>query len=87
MSDRGATTSNPSHQHGETPEPTGDSTHRLALRAKDAAPMLGISERHLWSLTNRGLIPHLRLGKAVIYPVAGLERWLAEEARKENGRL
>jgi len=60
--------------------PAGDPP-RLALRPKDAARALGIGERLLWSLTNRGEIPHLRLGKAILYPVAELERWLAEQTR------
>ena len=55
---------------------------RLALRPKEAAKALGIGERLLWSMTNQGAIPHLRLGKAILYPVAELERWLAERVAK-----
>lgn len=58
-----------------TPDP-------LALRPREAAKALGIGQRLLWSLTNQGLIPHLRLGRAVVYPVAELERWLAENTNK-----
>jgi excisionase family DNA binding protein len=57
-------------------------TPLLALRPKDAARVLGIGERKLWELTNRRMIPHLRLGKAIVYPIADLERWLAEQAAK-----
>lgn len=60
---------------------SADSPPRLALRPRDAARALGIGERLLWELTNRGEIPHLRLNRAVLYPVAELERWLAEQAR------
>jgi excisionase family DNA binding protein len=56
-----------------------DETPRLALRPKEAAKALGIGERLLWSLTNRGEIPHVWLGKAILYPVAELERWLSEQ--------
>lgn len=68
---------------------SSDSTHpercilaqtRLALRPKEAARALGIGERLLWSLTNQGRIPHVRLGKAIVYPVGELDRWLAERA-------
>ncbi len=52
----------------------------LAYRPRDAAKALGISERTLWGKTKAGLIPHLRVGRAVLYPVAVLERWLAEQA-------
>jgi hypothetical protein len=53
---------------------------RLALRPKDAAKALGIGERLLWEKTDGGDIPHLRIGAAVLYPVAVLERWLAAQA-------
>lgn len=53
---------------------------RLSLRAREAAEALGISERLLWSLTNQGVVPHVRLGRAVLYPVDLLRDWLAERA-------
>jgi predicted DNA-binding transcriptional regulator AlpA len=53
----------------------------LALRRRDAARMLGLSERALWSLTNRGDVPHVRLGKSIRYPVAALRDWLAKRTR------
>lgn len=52
----------------------------LALRARKAAEMLGISERHLWQLTKDGLIPHKRVGsggrQTVLYPTESLQAWL-----------
>lgn len=56
----------------------------LALRPKDAAKVLGISPRLLWSLTNRGEIPHVRLGRAVLYPVDELRRWLSEQSTQSR---
>lgn len=53
---------------------------RLSLRPREAAKRLGIGERSLWKLTSEGKVPHLRLGRAVLYPVAALEAWLAEQA-------
>ena len=50
----------------------------LALRPKQAAKAIGISERLLWSKTNAGEIPHARIGRAVIYPVDLLREYLAE---------
>lgn len=71
------------------PDPTcpklpsnNDAPPRLALRPKDAALALGIGERLLWSKTNAGEIPHLRIGRAIIYPIDVLRAWLAE---KTNG--
>ena len=56
----------------------------LALRPKQAARMLGIGERLLWSKTNAGEIPHARIGRAVVYPVDALRAWLNHQA--EGGR-
>lgn len=54
----------------------------LALRAPEAARALGLSERQLWTLTNSGEIPSVRLGKCIVYPVDLLREWLTEQGRK-----
>jgi Helix-turn-helix domain len=54
----------------------------LALRPRDAAKALGIGQRKLWQLTQpRGPIPCVRVGACVLYPVALLQAWLAEQAK------
>ncbi|MHC5109686.1 MAG: helix-turn-helix domain-containing protein [Planctomycetota bacterium] len=58
----------------------------LALRPKDAACALGIGERLLWQKANRGEIPHVRIGRAVLYPVHLLEDWLATQAKMEKSQ-
>ncbi len=56
---------------------------RLALRIAELAKSIGTSQRLLWELTKRGVIPHVRLGeKVIVYPVVELEHWLGEQARK-----
>jgi len=55
-------------------------TPHLAMRMREAAKALGISERLLWEWTDRGQIPHVRIGKAILYPVDVLRRWLDERA-------
>ena len=40
----------------------------LSMRPREAAKALGISERLLWEWTDRGVVPHIRLGKAILYP-------------------
>ena len=57
---------------------------RLALRPKEAARALGISARLLWSMTNRGEIPCVRIGRCVTYPVAMLKNWLNEQANNSK---
>ncbi len=54
----------------------------LALRAPEAAQALGISERSLRSLTKSGVIPHVRLGHSVVWPVELLNQFLREQAQR-----
>ena len=69
----------------QRPTSTAD---RLALRPKEAAQALGIGERKLWEITadQTSGIPHLRFGKAVVYPVRELADWLAKQAAKGAGQ-
>lgn len=54
----------------------------LALRAPEAAQALGISERSLRMLTKSGLIPYVRLGHAVVWPVDLLRETLQLRATR-----
>ncbi|MGB0714684.1 MAG: helix-turn-helix domain-containing protein [Phycisphaerae bacterium] len=51
----------------------------LALRPKEAAQALGISDRLLWTKTNCGEIPHIKIGRATLYPVDALRHWLDKQ--------
>ena len=54
----------------------------LALKPREAAASLGISERSLWSLTHpRGPIRPRRLRRMVLYPVSELQRFLTTDER------
>ncbi len=53
----------------------------LAMRLREAAKALGISERLLWEWTDKGVVPHVRLGKAILYPVDSLRDWLRRQAQ------
>lgn len=48
----------------------------LAVTAREAASALKISPRHLWELTHRGEILHVRNGRRIYYRVCDLEAWL-----------
>ena len=77
-------TSNPSEARPATPG-TAKGTPAvplLGLRPREAAAAMGLSERLLWSMTNRGEIPHLHIGRAIIYPVDLLREWMREQAEK-----
>ena len=46
---------------------TGREDLPLLISAVQAAKELGISPRSLWTLTQAGTIPHVRLGRRVMY--------------------
>jgi excisionase family DNA binding protein len=61
-----------------------DLSSRLALRPKEAAQALGVSERTLRQILPE--LPHVRVGGAVLLPVEGLRAWLQDEAKAEKAR-
>ena len=52
-------------------------TDKLLLTAREAARMLSVSERTLWTLTHEGAIPAVRIGRRVLYSPADLEHFIA----------
>ena len=59
------------------------STPCLVLNTEQAARLLGISTRHLWSLTNQKLVPSLRMGKCVRYSFDLLRTFVVEQSQKK----
>ena len=60
-------------------------SERLALPAADVAKLLGISERHLWSLNSSGRLPKpVRFGRSVRWNVEELRAWLAAGAPERS---
>jgi len=56
----------------------------LALRAREAAKLLNICQKTLWFWTKSGIVPHVRVGRAVLYPVDQLQEWLREQAVRQQ---
>ena len=52
---------------------------RLLLRPAEAAEALAVSPRKLWELTNRGVIPSVRIDRCVRYDLGDLRRWINEQ--------
>jgi predicted DNA-binding transcriptional regulator AlpA len=48
----------------------------LLLSEPEAARMLSISARKLWSLRKSGAVPAMKIGGAVRYPRDGLAEWV-----------
>ena len=67
-----------------TPGPP-DLARRIALRPKEAAEALGISERTLRALLPE--LPVVRRGGIVLIPVQALQTWLLEQAQIEGDRV
>lgn len=53
---------------------------RLLLSVKDAAASLSIGRNLCYELIAQGHIPHVRLGRRILVPRAGLETWIARES-------
>ena len=60
-------------------------TANLALRPREAAKALGISERTLWAWTHDGDLPHVRIGRMTLYPVDALRDWLRRRVEVAQG--
>ncbi len=64
----------------------------LLLKPNEAAAALAISPRLLWSLTQSGDVPCVRIGRAVRYDPRDLTVWidrqkgLGEATRSERGK-
>ena len=71
-----------SMQFGSRPPEIGDQP--LLLPPKEAAARLRISERTLWTLTDRGEIRCIRIGAAKRYPMIELELFVARLLLEQN---
>jgi excisionase family DNA binding protein len=54
----------------------------LLLTAREAARLLSISPRTLWTLTNRGELPAVRIGRAIRYDPVDLRHWIERQKQK-----
>lgn len=67
------------------PDESVPAVDRIALRPREAAESLGMSEKTLWSLTSpRGGLPCVRVGTRVLYFRHQLERWADEQAAQQD---
>jgi excisionase family DNA binding protein len=66
-----------------TGDEVGSTPDALLWKAPEAAQALGISERSLWTLTQQGVIPHVKIGRSVRYAPGDLRAWI--ESQKCSG--
>ena len=57
---------------------------RLLIKPSEAAALLSVSERTLWTLSNKCGLPCVRIGRSVRYAPRDLEVWV--ERHKSAGR-
>ena len=53
----------------------------LALRLKDAAKALNVSDRTLWGWADAKLIPCIRINGTVLFSVDALRTWCIEQSK------
>ena len=66
------------------PDSTAPDQPVLLLTLRDAAAALAVSERTLWQLAHDGVIPTVRIGRALRVDSADLSRFIAHQ--KQGGR-
>lgn len=53
----------------------------LSVGMRDAARVIGISERRLAQLVAAGEVPHVRIDRRIVFRVATIDAWLAARER------
>lgn len=52
---------------------------RETIEAKEAAAILGVSEWTVYDLARRRIIPHVRVGRRVLFRKSGILTWLEQQ--------
>ncbi len=50
----------------------------MLVSVRDAAKLLAVCEKSLWSLTNRGELPSVKIGRSVRYSLADLQAFISK---------
>ena len=58
---------------------------QLTVNVKQLAEMIGLNESSIYQLTSQRRIPHVKIGRRVLFPVKAVEKWLEEQAVKAEG--
>jgi excisionase family DNA binding protein len=53
------------------------------LSATEAAKLLGIGKRLLWSMTNSGEIPHVKIRRRVLYRTDQIQAFIDQQTKGE----
>jgi excisionase family DNA binding protein len=59
---------------------------RLLLSMSETAAALGLCERTVWTLVHEQGLPHVKVGRRILFSRATLEAWIArQEAATQGG--
>ena len=61
---------------------TEPETPCLAMRRREAAAAIGISVGELDAWTKKGIIPYVRIGRIILYPVSAIWDWLNKQVQQ-----
>jgi excisionase family DNA binding protein len=56
-------------------------TSDMVWTVREAARRLKVSDRTLRKRVRQGVIPHIRFGGKILFPVAALEAWISKQIR------
>ena len=62
-----------------------DISTKMALNFTEAAELLGVSRPTMYQIAHSEGFPTVRVGRRVLIPRAGLERWLEAQAEVHEG--
>jgi excisionase family DNA binding protein len=51
----------------------------LLMSLKEAAQALSLSERTIWTLVHTGELPHVRVGRRLLFSRAALQSWIERQ--------
>ena len=71
----------PALPSGPTPEPGSD-----VMTADEVAEFLGVDRNTVYDYAGRGMIPHQRLGKRILFRRGGLVAWLDSACKATSTR-
>ena len=61
-------------------------TPRLALRFREVAKAIGVSQRTLFEWVRKNRIPHKKVGKVIMFSTDELRKWLASRTTASGER-
>ena len=57
---------------------------KLCYTAQELSVQLGLSLSKVRLMTRQQKIPHIRVGRRIIYPVKAINQWIEDSREKEN---